>query len=136
MRSRSNQVSAGKLRTGNTLQGEQKGKAGVRLLSAYPTGTYYIYAFDGRLLAEYNDVGFCMRDYIYAGNKLIAEYRPQEDRYYYYTSDLINSTRLVTDDYGTVVYASACPYGGEQHAWPPTIQPIDSLGRSGMWSRS
>ena len=111
---------SGKSHIGNTVQAGQKSSAEVRLFSAYPTGTYYLYAFDGRLLAEYNDVGFCTRDYIYVGDKLIAEYRPQEDKYFYYTADHINSTRIVTDDLGTVVYAAAHdPYGGIQKTWEP-----------------
>lgn len=36
--------------------------------------TYYIHSFDGKLLAEYNSTGTCQKDYIYMGNKLIAEY--------------------------------------------------------------
>lgn len=58
------------------------------------------------------------------GNKLIAEYSPLENKYYYYTSDQINSTRIVTDDFGTVVYAFAHdPYGGEQITWINTYNP-------------
>ena len=30
--------------------------------------TYYIYTYDGKLLAEYDHNGNCIRDYIYAGN--------------------------------------------------------------------
>jgi RHS repeat-associated protein len=53
-------------------------------------------------------------------NRLIAEYHPSENKYYYYTSDQINSTRIVTDDVGTVVYAAAHdPYGGIQKTWEP-----------------
>jgi hypothetical protein len=54
----------------------------TRLLSVSPTGTYYVYGFDGRLVAEYNGLGICVRDYIYMGGKLIAEYRPQENAYF------------------------------------------------------
>ncbi|MBE3141939.1 MAG: choice-of-anchor D domain-containing protein, partial [Thermoplasmata archaeon] len=123
-RSNRSKVSTGNLHTGNPARSKQNGSAEVRLGSAYPIGTYYVYAFDGRILAEYNDVGFCTRDYIYVGNKLIAEYSPLENKYYYYTSDQINSTRIVTDDFGTVVYASAHdPYGGEQHTWINTYNP-------------
>ncbi len=66
---------------------------------AYPNGTYYIYSFDGRLLAEYDVSGFWIRDYIYFGGQLVAEYRAAtpQPQYYFYASDQINSTRIVTD---------------------------------------
>lgn len=117
-------VAAGKPRTKLPARSKQMGGADVRMAAALPVGTYYIYAFDGRLLAEYNALGSCTRDYIYMANRLIAEYRPLEGRYYYYTSDQINSTRIVTDDVGTVVYAAAHdPYGGEQLTWTNTYNP-------------
>lgn len=87
-------------------------------------GTYYIYSYDGKLLAEYNGSGQCVRDYVYMGNKLIAEYRAQEGVLYYYASDQINSTRMVTNSSGTVVYsATHDPYGGVQKTWVNTYEP-------------
>ena len=60
----------------------------------------------------------------YKGAKLVAEYHPLENKYYYYTTDQINSTRVVTDDNGTVVYAAAHdPYGGVQQTWVNTFDP-------------
>jgi RHS repeat-associated protein len=80
--------------------------------------TYYIYSFDGKLMAEYDHDGNCVKDYIYAGNRLIAEYQSQTGKYYYYMSDQINSTRIVTDDNGNVVYSEAYgPFGGIQKNW-------------------
>jgi hypothetical protein len=79
------------------------------------TATYYIYSFDGKLLAEYDATGVCVKDYIYMGNKLLAEYQPVTATKYYYTSDQINSTRIITDSAGTVVYSALFdPYGGMQ----------------------
>ena len=76
--------------------------------------TFYIYSFDGRLLAEYNAGGLCVRDYIYSGNRLIAEFRPQESKYYYYMPDQIESVRMVTNDTGAVSYSMTYdPYGGD-----------------------
>ncbi|MGQ9801558.1 MAG: hypothetical protein ACUVRL_07840 [Candidatus Saccharicenans sp.] len=44
---------------------------------------------------------------------MVAEYEPATGKYYYYTTDQINSTRVVTDDVGNIVYAAAHdPYGG------------------------
>jgi len=123
-RFRRGEVAAESPRTKLPTPNKQTGGGDVRMASALPVGTYYIYAFDGQLLAEYNALGFCTRDYIYMGNRLIAEYHPAEDKYYYYISDQINSTRIVTDDYGTVVYAAAHdPYGGEQLTWINTYNP-------------
>jgi len=86
--------------------------------------TYYIYSFDGKLMAEYDHNGNCVKDYIYAGNRLIAEYQPQANKYYYYMSDQINSTRIVTDDNGNVVYSEAYnPFGGVQKNWTKAYDP-------------
>lgn len=93
-------------------------------LSVPRTGSYYIYTFDGRPLAEYDLLGNCLRDYIYMGGRLIAEYDPATAQYYYYTQDQIGSTRVVTDDLGAVVYAEAHdPYGGVQKTWTNTFDP-------------
>jgi len=35
-------------------------------------GCFYIYAFDGRLLAEYDIYGESLKDYIYMGARLVA----------------------------------------------------------------
>lgn len=99
----------------------------VKMLSgALPNGTYYIYSFDGRLLAEYDVSGLWIRDYIYFGGQLVAEYRATEtgSRYFYYASDQISSTRIVTDSTGTVVYSAAHePYGGIQKTWVGSYDP-------------
>jgi len=58
------------------------------------------------------------------GNKLIAEYQPVIAKNYYYTSDQINSTRMITDSLGSVVYSAMFdPYGGMQKEWVNTYQP-------------
>jgi RHS repeat-associated protein len=58
------------------------------------------------------------------GGKLVAEYRPADNRYYYYTTDQIGSTRIVTDQNGVVVYAVAHdPYGGIQQTWESGYDP-------------
>jgi RHS repeat-associated protein len=76
-------------------------------------------------MAEYDDSGNCISDFIYMGNRLVAEYRPQESAYYYYASDQINSTRMITDDAGTVVYSTTFdPFGGIEKAWVSTYDPV------------
>ena len=86
--------------------------------------TYYIYSYDGKLLSEYDGNGNCIRDYIYIGHRLIAEYRPQEEKYYYYMQDNTNSVRMITDDNGTVIYSAAYgPYGDNLKTWTSTYDP-------------
>jgi len=76
------------------------------------------------LLVEYDGYGVCLREYIYIGAKMVAEYQPQMGKYYYYTTDQIGSTRIVTDDVGNMVYAAAHdPYGGMQQTWVNTFNP-------------
>ncbi|MEW6364475.1 MAG: RHS repeat-associated core domain-containing protein [Acidobacteriota bacterium] len=85
---------------------------------------YYIYSFDGKLLAEYDADGNCNRDYIYAGNRLIAEHKPKVGIYHFYTPDQINTTRMITDQAGKIVYSAAFgPYGGEQITWVDKCNP-------------
>jgi RHS repeat-associated protein len=80
--------------------------------------------FDGRLLAEYDIYGACLRDYIYMGSRLVAEYVPATQQYFYYTQDQIHSTQIVTNDTGAVVYAEAHdPYGGIQKTWVNEFDP-------------
>lgn len=95
----------------------------ISQIAVYGT-TYYIHSFDGKLLAEYDANGICQKDYVYMGNKLIAEYQPAVAKTYYYTSDQINSTRMITDSSGAVVYSAMFdPYGGMQKEWVNTYQP-------------
>jgi len=62
--------------------------------------------------------GNCLKDYIYFGADFVAEYDPPAGQYYYYTQDETNSTRIVTNDSGAIVYAKAHdPYGGIQQTW-------------------
>ncbi|MCR4410734.1 MAG: hypothetical protein NUW11_10670 [Candidatus Saccharicenans sp.] len=112
------------------MDGSKVGSGGdLRMMSVGTVGIYYIYAFDGRLLAEYDGYGDCLREYIYIGAKMVAEYQPdrvdpQKGKYYYYTTDQVNSTRVVTDDEGNVVYSAAFdPYGGVQQTWVNTFNP-------------
>jgi RHS repeat-associated protein len=101
-----------------------QGGGSMMTLSVPRTGSFYIYSFDGRLLAEYDMYGTCLRDYIYMGSRLVAEYVPATGQYFYYLQDQIGSTRIVTNDSGTVVYAEAHdPYGGIQKTWVNEFDP-------------
>ena len=99
--------------------------ATTRILSASTNGgSFYIYSITGVLLAEYNRSDQCVKEYVYIGSRLLAEYKPQGNRTYFYTPDQINSTRIVTDESGTVVYSAAHdPYGGIQQTWMNTYDP-------------
>ena len=58
------------------------------------------------------------------GDRLVAEYDHIGQRFLYYTPDQINSTRVVTDSTGTVVYSAAHdPYGGIQQTWLSNYDP-------------
>ncbi|MEN6561279.1 MAG: hypothetical protein ABFD52_10935 [Acidobacteriota bacterium] len=112
--------------SGDSAGGTQPASGGTaKMMSAAPAGgSFYIYSFDGRLLAEYNLYGECVKDYIYMGAQLVPEYGPSTSQYLYYASDQINSTRVVTDDTGTVVYSAAFdPYGGVQQTWVNSFDP-------------
>ncbi|RFT15311.1 MAG: YD repeat protein [Candidatus Saccharicenans subterraneus] len=116
-------------RQDSALKGKQAAasvvtESGLGVQSVGSKGTYYIYSFDGKLLAEYNGLGECMRDYIYLGDRLLAEYQPQSGALYYYTLDHINSVRVVTDGAGNRVFAAAYdPYGGIQKIWENSYTP-------------
>jgi RHS repeat-associated protein len=119
------QVSRRKSETANEEQvpgiakarGASSGSSGktMKMMSASPVGSFYIYSFDGKLLQLYNVYGTLLKDYIYMGDRLIAEYDHVGARFLYYTPDQINTTRVVTDGSGTVVYSAVHdPYGGIQ----------------------
>ncbi len=87
----------------------------MKLMSASPVGNFYIYSFDGKLLQMYDVYGALLKDYIYMGDRLIAEYDHVGSRFLYYTPDQINTTRVITDQGGNVVYSVVHdPYGGIQ----------------------
>ena len=86
--------------------------------------TYYFYDSGGKLLSEYDAAGTCTKDYLYLGGKMIGEYVPTTSSYYYYASDQINSTRMVTDATGAVVHSAQYgPYGGLYKTWVDTYHP-------------
>ncbi len=100
----------------------------VRVTAMVPAGgpetAYYFYDSGGRLLAEYDGAGARVKDYLYLGGKMIGEYQPATGAYYYYASDQINSTRLVTDSTGAVVRSAQYdPYGGLYKTWVDAYHP-------------
>jgi hypothetical protein len=55
---------------------------------------------------------------------LFHGYQPTTTTKNYYTSDQINSTRIVTNSSGTVVYSAVFdPFGGMQKQWVNTYTP-------------
>ena len=58
-------------------------------------------------ISEYDISEICLKEYIYMGSRLVAEYDPATSQYYYYTQDQIGSTRIVTDDTGAVFCTSS-----------------------------
>jgi RHS repeat-associated protein len=96
----------------------------TKLMSAAPVGNYYIYSFDGKLLQVYDIYGTLLKDFIYMGNRLIAEYDHVNGRLLYYTGDQTNSTRLVTDDVGSILYSAAFDPFGQIRAQTGSIDPL------------
>ena len=102
-------------------RGASSGSSGktMKMMSASPVGNFYIYSFDGKLLQMYDVFGALLKDYIYMGNRLIAEYDHVGARFLCYTPDQINTTRVITDQGGNVVYSAVYdPYGGIQQSSP------------------
>ncbi|MBP7706915.1 MAG: hypothetical protein KA243_06680 [Candidatus Aminicenantes bacterium] len=96
----------------------------AKMMSASPVGNFYIYSSDGKLLQVYDVYGALLKDFIYMGSRLIAEYDHVGARLLYYTPDQINSTRVVTDQSGNVVYsATYAPYG-EIRTEQGTVDPL------------
>jgi RHS repeat-associated protein len=86
--------------------------------------TYTVYAPDGKLVAEYDEDGSCTREYFYAGETLLAEYRPNAGEYFYYITDQVRSTRLTFDESGVVVHSAAFgPYGEAAVTWLDDHEP-------------
>jgi RHS repeat-associated protein len=80
--------------------------------------TYTIYSPDGKLYAEYDESGVCTKEFLYAGDTLIAEYDSATDTYFYHINDQIRSNRLIIDDNGEVVRSIAYgPFGESIVSW-------------------
>ncbi len=61
-------------------------------------------------------------------NNLLTKYYLSSGTYYF-SSDQINSTRMITDSSGSVVYSAMFdPYGGMQKKWVNTYQPSIRTG--------
>ena len=118
------QWQVGKTLTGTATPGTDY-KVRVTAVVPLTSGTtYYFYDSGGKLLSEYDAAGTCTKDYLYLGGKMIGEYVPTTSSYYYYASDQINSTRLVTDATGAVVHSAQYdPYGGLYKTWIDTYHP-------------
>ncbi len=119
------QWQVGKTLTGTVNPGtEYKVRVTAIVPPATSGATYYFYDSGGKLLAEYDGTGACVKDYLYLGGKMIGEYQPVTGTYYYFASDQINSTRLVTDAAGAVVHSAQYdPYGGLYKTWIDTYHP-------------
>ncbi|NLH76241.1 MAG: choice-of-anchor D domain-containing protein [Acidobacteria bacterium] len=111
-------------RSGTTRSSEDSNDQTMKLMSASPVGNFYIYSFDGKLLQVYDVFGALLKDFIYMGSRLIAEYDHVGACFLYYTPDQINTTRVITDQGGNVVYsATYAPYG-EIRTQQGTVDPL------------
>jgi len=119
------QWQVGKTLTGSVNPGSDYKVRVTAVVPPATTGTtYYFYDSGGKLLSEYDGTGACVKDYLYLGGKMIGEFVPATSAYYYYASDQINSTRLVTDSTGAIVHSAQYdPYGGLYKTWVDTYHP-------------
>jgi RHS repeat-associated protein len=109
---RSSEEVDGTVKTARARSASLPNGKSTKLMSAAPVGNFYIYSFDGKLLQVYDVYRTLLKDFVYMGNQLVAEYDYVNARLLYYTPDQINSTRVVTDGVGNVVYtATYDPYG-------------------------
>jgi RHS repeat-associated protein len=77
-------------------------------------GTLYWYGAGSQVLLETGLSGSLTSEYVYFGGKRVAR-RDASNDIYYYTEDMLGSSRAITTSTGTVCYnADFYPYGGEQ----------------------
>jgi len=78
------------------------------------SGKLYWYGSGGEILAETNAAGATLNEYIFFGGKRVAML-PAGGNPEYYAEDLLGSSRVTTQNNGTVCYdADFYPYGGER----------------------
>jgi len=97
---------------GTTLGEYVYNGVGQRIIKVAQTGTsIFHYDLSGHLIAETNQAGQVLAEYIYLGDKLLAMIRPGESVYYYH-NDHLGTPQILTDDTGTVSWKAVyTPFG-------------------------
>jgi RHS repeat-associated protein len=74
----------------------------------------YWYGSGGEILAETDDLGRTINEYVYFGGKRVAQI-PATGAALYYAEDMLGSSRVMADASGNVCYdADFTPFGGER----------------------
>jgi RHS repeat-associated protein len=86
--------------------------AGQRIKKVTPTETtIFHYDLLGHLIAETNQAGQMLAEYIYLGDQLLAMIKPGEAVYYYH-NDHLGTPQVLTDDTQTIVWKAVyTPFG-------------------------
>jgi RHS repeat-associated protein len=97
--------------------------AGQRIKKVTQTETR-IFHYDpwGHLIAETNQAGQMLAEYIYLGDELLAMIKPGESVYYFH-NDHLGTPQVLTDDTGTIAWKAAYTPFGEAVA---SIQTVDN----------
>jgi RHS repeat-associated protein len=96
---------------------------GQRIKKVTPTETrIFHYDLWGHLIAETNQTGQMLAEYIYLGDQLLAMIKPGEEVYYYH-NDHLGTPQVLTDDTQTIAWKAVYTPFGEAVA---SIQTVDN----------
>jgi RHS repeat-associated protein len=97
--------------------------AGQRIKKVTPTETrIFHYDLLGHLIAETNQTGQILAEYVYIGDQLLAMIKPGELVYYYH-NDHLGKPQVLTDDTGSIAWKAVYTPFGEA---VPLIQTIEN----------
>jgi RHS repeat-associated protein len=97
--------------------------AGQRIKKVTQTETrIFHYDRKGHLIAETNQTGQAIAEYIYLGDQLLAMIKPGESVYYYH-NDHLGTPQVLTDDSQTIAWKAVYTPFGEA---VPSIQTVDN----------
>jgi len=96
-------------------------RAGQRIKKvAQPETRIFHYDLMGHLIAETNQSGQMLAEYVYIGNKLLAKI--QGEQVYYYHNDHLGTPQVLTDDAQTIAWKAVYTPSGEAVASVQTVE--------------
>jgi RHS repeat-associated protein len=96
--------------------------AGQRTKKVTQTETrVFHYDLWGHLIAETNQIGLMLAEYVYLGDQLLAMIKPGESVYYYH-NDHLGTPQVLTDDTGTIAWKAVYTPFGEAVASIQTVE--------------